>query len=119
MALSFIVRIAAVVAVIALAPSLLYAATPCSTLLAASRPPVSALAAVTEAEALPRLRECVRDCDMATLQEGKLQFALPSPAHWPAVSSTDEVAAWHVEIFERLTDARSQPDATQVCEARL
>lgn len=47
--------------------------------------------------------DCVADAS------GELAEDLPAPTHLPLVSSPDEVASWHAEIFERLSDIRDEP----------
>jgi hypothetical protein len=100
--------------------SFLHAAPVCSSIVAKQRPPVTALEAQRSGAVLvAQAQGCAQDCEVAGLEPAEQRAALPAPTHLPVVSSPEEVAAWHVEIFEQLADARARPQPTQYCKLDL
>ena len=41
---------------------------------------------------------------------------IPSPRHLPVVSGPDEVASWHAEIFEHLSEQREDQGSPRYCD---
>jgi hypothetical protein len=59
--------------------------------------------------------ECMPDC--ATNTTAALSSSdMPAPTHLPVVAAPDEVAAWHVEIFERVSQSRDHHELDHYCE---
>jgi hypothetical protein len=116
--MSYLFRLASatVLAILVSSVSFLHAAPVCSSVIAKQRTPVTALEA-HRAGATVAVQGCAQNCDVAGLQPAEVRAALPAPSHLPVVSSPEEVAAWHVEIFEQLADARTSP--TQYCKLDL
>lgn len=66
------------------------------------------------------LADCRETC--AQRPGGELMLLakdIPAPRHLPLVSSPDEVAAWHAEIFERLSEMRDDDLAVRYCQLML
>lgn len=54
-------------------------------------------------------QQCSRTCLSQTRDTASAADDVPAPAHLPVVSPPDEIASWHAEIFDRL----SQGDDTR------
>ena len=118
--MSYLFRLVPATVLVALASSVsfLHAAPVCSSIAAKQRLPVSVLEA-QRSGAVIMAQGCAQDCEVAGFEQAEPRAALPAPTHLPVVSSPEEVAAWHVEIFEQLADARARPQPTQYCKLDL
>lgn len=101
--------------VLAAALSNLHAAPVCSSVVAKRQIPATAPSHAAD-QKIVRTQACSQDCKVAVLQRGDPVVALPAPTHLPVVSGTDEVAAWHAEIFEHLARSRAGAGPTQYCQ---
>ncbi len=109
-------------ALVATLPSMLasnlHAATACSQL--KGMQPVMATPELAARASSPRLQGCWANCELARLDQSAPHFEdVTAPTHLPVVSSPDEVAAWHAEIFERLSDGQQQSGPTRYCKLGL
>jgi len=115
--MSYLFRLAAATGQVLAIVSNLQAAPVCSSI-AAKRPiAVPAVPHPAAHEASGGTQACAKNCEIAGLQRTGLKVMLIAPTHLPVVSTPDEVAAWHAEIFEQLSAARG--DATQYCKLDL
>jgi hypothetical protein len=113
----FRLAIASLVLGASIPPTPGHAATVCATLSADSG---LALLARQHARAPELLADCREKCTAGA--QGDLMLLaddIPSPRHLPLVSAADEVASWHAEIFEKLSDLREEEEALQYCELML
>jgi hypothetical protein len=119
--MSFLFRLACATGLtLAVSVSNLHAATVCSSIVAKRQVPAAALTQAQPARPLADTQACTKDCKIAGLQGSEtLLPVLPGPRHLPVVSAPDDVASWHAEIFDRLTDARSTAVNSQYCELKL
>jgi hypothetical protein len=118
--MSYLFRLVLATVPVALASSVsfLHAAPVCSSIVAKQRLPVTVLEAQRSGAVLVA-QDCAQDCEVAGIEPAEQPAALPAPTHLPVVSSPEEVAAWHVEIFEQLADARARAQPTQYCKLDL
>jgi hypothetical protein len=113
--MAYLVRLACATGIVlASALSNLHAAPVCSSI--AGGRPVVVPAARTAAAPAQVAQACAQNCELAGLQNGEPLAMLPAPTHLPVVSSPEEVAAWHAEIFEQLAESRGSAARTQVCQ---
>lgn len=79
-----------------------------------------ALLARQHAQALDPLADCAEKCTPGAQRDLMLLVDdIPSPRHLPLVSGADEVASWHAEIFEKLSELRDDGEALQYCHLTL
>jgi hypothetical protein len=72
------------------------------------------------AQAPGLLADCAERCTPGAQRDLMLLVEdIPSPRHLPLVSGADEVASWHAEIFEKLSDLREEEEAVQYCQLML
>jgi hypothetical protein len=66
------------------------------------------------------LADCVERC-MPGAQHDLMLLVddIPAPRHLPLLSSADEVASRHADIFELVSSLREDPEALEVCELTL
>jgi hypothetical protein len=113
----FQVAVALLVLGISLPPTSAHAATVCVTLGAKDG---LALLARQHAQAPGLLADCAEKCTPGAQRDLMLLVDdIPSPRHLPIVSGADEVASWHAEIFEKLSDLREEEEAVQYCQLML
>jgi hypothetical protein len=113
----FQVAVALLVLGISLPPTSANAATVCVTLGAKDG---LALLARQHAQAPELLAECREKCTPGAQRDLMLLADdIPSPRHLPLVSDADEVASWHAEIFEKLSNLREEEEAVLYCELML
>jgi len=108
---------AAALLTLGLAAAPVYAATDCPL------PGANKLFVVLEQQRAPahtRLAQCDDKC--VPHQTGDLMLLaddIPALRHLPLVSGPDEVASWHAEIFERLSERRDDDPALRYCQLML
>ena len=109
-------RLAAALLAVSLLTAPAQAATNCP--IPGAKPALVALEAhVTRTHAFTHLAECNDRC--LPRQSGDLMLLaddIPAPRHLPVVSSPDEVASWHAEIFERLSTMRDEDPTLRYCQ---
>jgi hypothetical protein len=59
--------------------------------------------------------QCTAECP-ANMTAALSSSDLPGPMHLPVVAAPDEVAAWHVEIFERVSQSREDGALEYYCK---
>lgn len=79
-----------------------------------------ALLARQHVQALGPLADCAEKCTPGAQRDLMLLVDdIPSPRHLPLVSGADEVASWHAEIFEKLSELRDDEETLQYCQLTL
>jgi hypothetical protein len=59
--------------------------------------------------------QCAADCP-ANMTAALSSSDMPGPMHLPVVAAPDDVAAWHVEIFERVSQSREDGTLEYYCK---
>jgi hypothetical protein len=78
-----------------------------------------ALLARQHAQPPSLLADCKEKCTSGVQRDLMLLVDdIPSPRHLP-LSGADEVASWHAEIFELLSDRRGDAQALEYCQLML
>lgn len=106
-----VLRLCAVlVATLAIVPASVQAKPVCTTAGSAR----SALTPTLDAKKSLTLQACKDECVAHLGERGAVVGKSPAHSHLPLLSSADEIADWHAEIFDRLN--RKQ-DGTVFCKA--
>jgi hypothetical protein len=78
------------------------------------------LLAQRHVEAPDLLADCVEKCVPGAQHDLMLLVDdIPAPRHLPLLSSADEVASRHADIFEIVSSLREDPEALEYCQLTL